>query len=182
MRSTDTRSCSARLSKRPFRIEPLGKQDRRGFSCGSESLDRYFRTQVSQDIRRRVAACYIGLEQETGRIAGFYTLSASQVAVGDLPEDIRRKLPRYPVVPAVRLGRLAVDQTFKGRGLGSALLVDAAMRALRADIAAFAMVVDAKDGKAAAFYRHHGFLDLSTEGQTLFIALARLAERLAISR
>ena len=170
------------MSRPPFRIEPLGKQDRSGFACGSEPLDRYFRAQVSQDIRRRVAACYIALEQDSGRIAGFYTLSASQVAVADLPEDIRRKLPRYPAVPAVRLGRLAVDQAFKGHGLGGTLLVDAAMRALRSDIAAFAMVVDAKDEQGAAFYRHHGFVDLSADDRTLFVALARLAERLGIRR
>lgn len=170
------------MTEPPFRIEQLGKQDRSGFTCGSEPLDRYFRSQVSQDICRRVAACYIALEQDSGRIAGFYTLSASQVSLGDLPEDIRHKLPRYPAVPAVRLGRLAVDQTFKGRGLGSALLIDAARRALHSDIAAFAMVVDAKDERAAAFYRHHGFLDLSTEGRILFAALARLAQRLGINQ
>ncbi len=170
------------MTRPPFRIEHLGKQDRSGFTCGSESLDRYFRSQVSQDIRRRVAACYIALEQDSGRIAGFYTLSASQVSLGDLPEDIQRKLPRYPAVPAVRLGRLAVDQIFKGRGLGSALLVDAARRALHSDIAAFAMVVDAKDDRAAAFYRHHGFLDLSTDERALFVTLMRLAQRLGISQ
>jgi GNAT superfamily N-acetyltransferase len=170
------------LIRPPFRIEPLGKQDRSGFTCGSEPLDRYFRTQVSQDIRRRVAACCIALENDSGRVAGFYRLSASQVALGDLPEDIRRKLPRYPAVPAVRLGRLAVDQPFKGRGLGGALLVDAAMRALRSDIAAFAMVVNAKDERAAAFYRHHGFLDLSTDDRTMFVALAELAQRLGVNR
>lgn len=170
------------MNKPPFRIEHLGKQDRSGFNCGSEPLDRYFRSQVSQDIRRRVAACYIALERESDRIAGFYTLSASQVSLGDLPEAIRRKLPRYPAVPAVRLGRLAVDQTFKGRGLGSALLIDAARRAVHSDIAAFAMLVDAKDEHAAAFYRHHGFLDLGTDGRTLFVALARLAQRLGIGQ
>ncbi|MEA3274568.1 MAG: GNAT family N-acetyltransferase [Pseudomonadota bacterium] len=170
------------MSRPLFRIEPLGKQDRSRFTCGSEPLDGYFRTEASQDIRRRVAACYIALENDSGCIAGFYTLSASQVVLGDLPEDIRRKLPRYPAVAAVRLGRLAVDQAFKGRGLGGALLVDAAMRALRSEIAAFAMVVDAKDERAAAFYRHHGILDLSTENRTMFVAMALLAQRLGIIR
>ena len=170
------------MTRPAFRIEPLAKQDRSGFTCGSEPLDRYFRSRVSQDIRRRVAACYIALEQESDRIAGFYTLSASQVAVGELPKDLRRKLPRYPAVPAVTLGRLAVDQRFKGRGLGSALLIDAAVRALRSDIAAFAMVVDAKDERAAAFYRYHGFLDFGTDERTMFVALMQLAQRLGISQ
>lgn len=165
------------MFRRTFRIEPVGKQDRSGFTCGTESLDGYFRNRVSQDIRRRVAACYIALEQDSGYIAGFYTLSACQISLQDLPQDIQRKLPRYSMVPAIRLGRLAVDRSFKGRGLGGALIVDAAKRALRSDIAAFAMVVDAKDQRAAAFYRHHGFVRLSTKGRTMFVVLAKLAQR-----
>lgn len=165
-------------AKARFRIEPLGRQDRRTFACGVEALDRYFHTQVTQDIRRRVAACYVAVEQASDQLAGFYTLAAGQVALSDLPNDTRRRLPRYPAVPVVRLGRLAVHQGFNGAGLGSALVVDAASRSLRADIAAFAMVVDAKDEGAATFYRHLGFRDLNSDNRSLFIALARLAERL----
>jgi ribosomal protein S18 acetylase RimI-like enzyme len=97
------------------------------------------------------------VEKTTGRVAGYYTLSAADVAVSDLPADMTRRLPRYPSVPAARIGRLAVDRRFQGRGLGAALLLNAAMRALRSEIAVFALVVDAKDDEAAVFYRHHGF-------------------------
>ena len=97
------------------------------------------------------------LEKATGRIAGYYTLSAADVPVSELPADMTRRLPRYPSVPVARIGRLAIDRRFQGRRLGGALLLNAAMRALRSEIAVFALVVDAKDDEAAAFYRHHGF-------------------------
>jgi ribosomal protein S18 acetylase RimI-like enzyme len=145
------------MTDRPFEIRLLGKEDRSDFCCGSEPLDRYFKTQVGQDVRRRVSACYVALEKATGRMAGYYTLSAADIPVSDLPSEVTRRLPRYPSVPAARIGRLAIDRRFQGRGLGGALLLNAAMRALRSEIAVFALVVDAKDNEVAAFYRHHGF-------------------------
>ena len=145
------------MTDRPFEIGLLGKEDRSDFVCGSEPLDRYLKTQASQDVRRRVSVCYVALEKATGRIAGYYTLSAADVPVSDLPPEVARRLPRYPSVPAARIGRLAIDRRFQGRGLGGALLLNAAMRALRSEIAVFALAVDAKDDAAAAFYRHHGF-------------------------
>ena len=145
------------MTDQPFEIRLLGKEDRSNFCCGSEPLDRYVETQVGQDMRRRVSACYVAVEKTTGRVAGYYTLSAADVPVFDLPADITRRLPRYPSVPAARIGRLAIDRGFQGCGLGAALLLNAAMRALRSEIAVFALVVDAKGDEAAAFYRHHGF-------------------------
>lgn len=145
------------MSDSPFRISALDAQDRSGFSCGVQALDLYFHTRVTQDIRRRVTACYVAEETGTGAIAGFYTLSAADILLADLPEDARRKLPRYPSIPVARLGRLAVDQRFRGRKIGSALLMNAAVRACRSEIAVFALVVDAKDTAAENFYRHHGF-------------------------
>jgi ribosomal protein S18 acetylase RimI-like enzyme len=156
----------------PFRVAPLGPEhDRAGFDCGSEPLTRYLRQQASQDMRRRVAACFVALQGE-GRIAGFYTLAAASVLLADLPAATAKKLPRYPMVPAVRMGRLAVDQAFKGQGLGGALLADALARCARAEIAAHALVVDAKDEGAAAFYRHHGFVALPDSPLTLFLPLS----------
>jgi ribosomal protein S18 acetylase RimI-like enzyme len=148
-----------------------GAYDRSTFDCGSGSLNRYLREQVTQDIRRRVAACFVALAGK-GSIAGYYTLSMASVPLADLPSDITRKLPRYAAVPAIRMGRLAIDQAFKGRGLGGALLYDALRRAARSEIAAFALVVDAKDDQAAAFYRHHGFMELSESPLALFLPLA----------
>ena len=145
--------------------------DRSSFTIGSEPLDRYFRKQVTQDIRRRVTSCFVALSRN-GRIGGYYTLSSASVFLGDLPKRLLRKLPRYPSIPAVRMGRLAVDREFGGRGLGGALLADALTRVVRSEIAAYALVVDAKDTTAAEFYRHHGFIETATEPLTLFLPLA----------
>jgi ribosomal protein S18 acetylase RimI-like enzyme len=168
------------LSERPFTIEALDRQDRSGFSSGSAALDQYFEKQVSQDIRRRITACYVAICNDSDQVAGFYTLSAAQIAVTQLPDDLRKKLPRYPSVPAVRIGRLAVDTKFQGLGLGSTLLINAIFRTLKSDIAAYAVIVDAKDDKATAFYRHHGFSDLDIKNRTLFVPLFQFAKAFSL--
>jgi ribosomal protein S18 acetylase RimI-like enzyme len=157
----------------PFRLEGLtASHDRTGFACGTEALDRYFQTQVTQDARRRVSTCYVAIDEISGRIAGFYTLSAGGVPLSELPQQpLVKKLPRYPSVPVACLGRLAIGQPFQGRKLGAALLADAALRATRSELAVFALVVDAKDDAAAAFYRHHGFEPLATEPRRLILPL-----------
>jgi len=160
------------MSGAPFLLAPLdAAHDRTTFRSDSEPLNRYLREQVTQDIRRRVAACFVALA-DGQRIAGYYTLASTSLLLADLPASTGKKLPRYPTVPAVRMGRLAVDQAFKGQGLGGALLADALDRAARSEIAAFALMVDAKDEAAAAFYRHHGFIALPDSPLTLFLPLA----------
>ena len=157
----------------PFRLEALGDEhDRSLFHCGEDALDRYFQTQVNQDIRRRVANCFIAVETTTSHVAAYYTISAASIPLADLPPDETRRLPRYPTVPAVRIGRLAVDQRFQGRGLGAALLADAASRTLKADAAAFTLLVDAKNDQAVAFYQRFGFRVLASQPRTLFLPLA----------
>jgi len=160
------------MSCAPFQFAPLdGTHDRAAFCCASEPLNRYLREQASQDIRRRVAACFVALV-DAQRIAGYYTLASASLPLADLPASTAKKLPRYPTVPAVRMGRLAVAQEFQGQGLGGALLADALDRASRSEIAAFALMVDAKDEAAAAFYRHHGFIALPEAELVLFLPLA----------
>jgi ribosomal protein S18 acetylase RimI-like enzyme len=160
------------MSGAPFLLTQLNdSHDRTAFNSDSEPLNRYLREQVTQDIRRRVAACFVALADEQC-IAGYYTLASASLLLGDLPASTGKKLPRYPTVPAVRMGRLAVDQEFKGQGLGGALLADALDRAARSEIAAYALMVDSKDEPAAAFYRHHGFIALPNSPLTLFLPLA----------
>jgi GNAT superfamily N-acetyltransferase len=162
-----------------FRLAPLDQaHERASFRCGSEPLDAYFQRQVTQDIRRNVTACFVALTRQQ-RIAGYYTLASASMLLADLPATFGRKLPRYPSVPAVRMGRLAVDQTFQGGGLGAALLADALARAARSEIAAYALLVDAKDESAAAFYRHHGFITLVDAPLALFLPLATAAASIA---
>ena len=164
------------MSAALFRVTALDSTlDRTTFKSGVEPLDRYFYNQVSQDIKRRVAACFVAITQDH-RIAGYYTLSSASVLLGALPAALAKKLPRYPSVPTVRMGRLAIDQDFKGQGLGGAMLADALARAARSEIAAYAMLVDAKNETAADFYRHHGFKSLPNQALTLFLPLAGVPE------
>lgn len=165
------------MSEAPFHVTPLNHEyDRLAFKSGSEPLDLYLRTQVNQDVRRRVAACFVALDGQ--RIAGYYTLASASLLLSDLPASLGRKLPRYPTLPAVRMGRLAVDREFKGQGLGGALLADALDRAAGSEIAAYALTVDAKDRSSVDFYRHHGFIALPNSPLTLFLPLATvLAQR-----
>jgi ribosomal protein S18 acetylase RimI-like enzyme len=157
-----------------FRIEPLGEEHDRGtFRCGEESLDQYLRTQASQDIRRRISNCFVVVESPSPKmVCAYYTLSAASILLGDLPSEVTKRLPRYPTVPAIRIGRLAVDRRFQKRGLGAALLIDAARKSLRGDAAAFALVVDSKNEAATAFYRHYGFFPLSSQSRMLFLPIA----------
>ena len=130
-------------------------------------------------MRRRVSTCFVAT-CPNNRIAGYYTLASSGLPLPDLPASLQKKLPRYPLIPAVRMGRLAVDQQFQGIKLGSALLADALERTARADIACFALIVDAKDETAAAFYRHHGFIALGSQPLCLFLPLGGVANYLGI--
>ena len=160
----------------PFLLAPFGADthDRSTFCSGSKPLDRYLQQQATEDMRRRVATCFVALASNQC-IAGYYTLASASLLLSDLPASIRKKAPRYPTVPTVRMGRLAVHQAFQGQGLGGALLADALARAARSEIAAYALMVEAKDGAAAAFYRHHGLIALPDAAQTLFLPLANLA-------
>lgn len=165
--------------KSSFRLEALSEaHDRSAFTCGEDALDRYFRTQVTQDIRRNVTNCFLAVEVASGIIAGYYTLAASSIPTIDLPQELTKKLPRYPTMPAARIGRLAVDQRFHGRGLGGALLHNAGVRTLDAAAAAYALVVDAKNDRAAAFYRHYGYMPFASQPRTLFLPLATAARAL----
>ena len=160
------------MSRAPFRVALLdASHDRSTFDSGTPALDRYVREQATQDMRRRVASCFVALADDQ-RIAGYYTLASASVPLTELPPETTRKLPRYRAVPTVHMGRLAVDRAFKGQGLGGALLGDALARVARSEIAAYALVVDAKDEVAVSFYRHHGFIALPETPLTLFLPLA----------
>jgi GNAT superfamily N-acetyltransferase len=150
------------------RIEMLrGQHDRIGFICGKESLDQYFQRQVMQDARRHLATPFVMIMPDA-EIGGFYTLSSTALRLGDLPEDIVRRLPRYPLVPATLVGRLAIDRRYHGQGWGSFLFLDALYRCLRSEVASFAVMVDALDDEARDFYVHHSFLPLPDSPYRLF--------------
>jgi GNAT superfamily N-acetyltransferase len=158
-----------------FVIEALAAHhDRTAFTSGVEALDHYFRRQVSQDVRRLATACHVATEADTGRVAGFHTLAAGGVPLAELPDELRKRLPRYPSVPVALLGRLAVDRDYRGAGLGAALLWDAITKCIRSEIGVHALVVEAKDDGAVAFYRHFCFVRFGSLPNRLMLALGRL--------
>jgi ribosomal protein S18 acetylase RimI-like enzyme len=165
-----------------FTFEPLSSShDRTAFSCGVPALDRYLRELATQDVRRRVSNCFVALDP-SGKIAGYYTFAATSLPLTELPSDQTKRLPRYPSFPACLVGRLAVDQRFRGRGLGSQLIVDAIARAMRAEPAIFALIVDAKDEVALGFYEHLGFQRFASRPMTLYLPIAEAARRIGAAR
>lgn len=158
------------------RVEPLAPHhDRTGFDSGVEVLDRYFRAQAGQDARKHMAAPFVLLDEED-RVLGYYTLSATSIALAELPTTETKRLPRYPLLPATLLGRLAVDRRAQGHRHGRFLLADALHLAWRSEIASFAIVVDAKDAGAARFYQREGFLALPDRPLKLFLPMASLEQ------
>ena len=159
-----------------WRIERLStSHDRSAFRCGVATLDRYFAQQAGQDTRRRLANCFVAVERATEITAGFYTFSAAAIDLTSLPEAMIRRLPPYKALPAALIGRLAVDARFHGERLGSVLIFDAVRRALAADPTVFAIAVESKTQKAAAFYRHFQFQPLSDKPLTFFLPVGFFA-------
>jgi ribosomal protein S18 acetylase RimI-like enzyme len=163
-----------------FAIERLAKAHKRAeFTCGNERIDRYFRETVSQDIKRAYATCFVARDLAADRVAGFYTLSSSNVPLTEVPEPLANKLPRYPTVPAVLIGWLARHSDYAGHGLGAALLFDAIRTVATAPIGAQAIFADAIDERAAAFYAAFGFTPLIRRPRTLYLPVATALSLLA---
>jgi GNAT superfamily N-acetyltransferase len=150
-------------------------QDRQGFECGVPALDEYLHRFAEQHRRRGISSVFVLTDSaQPERILGYYTLSAAEVDGLRLSEAERKKLPRYPV-PCFRMGRLACRSDQQGRGLGKVLLGCAVDRCLKArqQVAAYALIVDAKDDAAKAFYLHFGFKALLDAKLTLYLPLGR---------
>jgi len=160
-----------------YRIEPLASNhERAAFSCGIPELDNYIRQQAGQDLKRKLAAVFV-LAADNHAIAGFYTLSARSILSSELPPEIGKKLPRYPL-PVTLIGRMAVSRSLQGQGMGEILLFDALHRASRSShqVASWAVVVDTKAG-ARDFYLNHDFLPLPDQPDRLFLPM-RAIERM----
>lgn len=148
-----------------FRVESLDtkKHDRGSFDCGVQSLDDYLKNQASQDMRRRANAVFVLIDtRHPSAIAGYFTLCATALDSGSVPESVRKHVPRYPLVSATLIGRFAIAGDFQGKGLGGALLVRALRTAYsNADVIGSCMVVvDALNEEAAGFYEAHAFVRL----------------------
>ena len=154
-------------------VEPLGRRhDRKSFSCGLPELDRYLARQAGQDTRRRIARVFVCTANDADAVLGFYTLSALSIDLSSLPEDLSRKLPRHSV-PCVLLGRLAVDGSMRGQGVGRLLLADAVKRVTIAGetVAMHAIIVDAANEDAKRFYEWFGFAPFHDAPMRLFLPL-----------
>lgn len=149
--------------------------DRNGFDCGVPELNDYLQRLAEQHRRKGVSTPFVLVDTATPtEILGYYCLSAAQVDAAELRESDRKKLPRYPV-PCFRLGRLAVRKDRRGQGLGKLLLACAVDRCLKArnDVAAYALIVDAKDESARQFYERYGFTAFADEPMALYLGLGR---------
>jgi GNAT superfamily N-acetyltransferase len=157
-----------------YSIVPLGNHERSSFSCGVPELDRYLHFHAGQDAKRKVAAPFVMVDE--GRIVGYYTLSAYGIHAAELPSDIVRKLPKYPLLPATLLGRFAIDKEYQGRQLARFLLMDALYRSWKNadEIASIGVVAEAIDERAREFYLHHEFLALVEHPGKLFIAMGTI--------
>lgn len=159
----------------PFSFEPLGDHDRSSFACGVPELDGYFQFQAGQDARRKVAAPFVMTDQ-SGRILGYYTLSSYGIRLNELPAAIARKLPKYPLLPATLLGRLAISRDYQRQNLGRLLLMDALHRSWKAtqNVASVGVVAEAFDEGARQFYLRHEFISVEDHPRKLFMAMTTI--------
>lgn len=155
------------MAKRPsedLRVVLLAEDHNWGsFTCGVESLDRYLKSQAGQDVRRRSNAVFILSELgDSARVLGYYTLCAMAIAQDDVPENARKYVPRYPLVSATLIGRLAVAKDRQGQGLSAILLADALQRAFESasTVGSSMVIVDALNEQAGDFYAAHGLVRL----------------------
>lgn len=159
-------------------IEPFNKRkhSREQFCCEVQSLETYFRTQANQDLQRKVAAVFVLAEGSS--VVGYYTLSSYSIETGELTKEAQRRLPNYPKLPAVLIGRLARDSKWRGQGIGQLLLVDALKRCLEntSTVGAAAVVVEAENETALEFYREHGFPQFPDHPQKLFMMMSMVRE------
>ncbi len=144
------------------------------FNCEEPTLENYLKKQAGQDVKRKLAACFI-LEGDMGIVKGYYTLSADSIDRSIIPEELQKKMP-YGNLPVTLLGRLARDTRFKGQGLGDLLLADALNRAYNATstIGSCAVVTDPINKNAAEFYKSFGFVPL--ESGRMFITMETIRE------
>ncbi len=166
----------AEPSRARFRVEALGGgHDRQGFSCGVPDLDAYIRDRAGQDAKRHTANTFVLLE-DSPCVLGYYTLSKQVICLEDVPEEMARKLPRHPMLPATLIGRLAVDRAHIGEGLGGLLVMDAFLLSWQTaqTVASYAVRVDAMDERARRFYLRHDFLPFPRERLKLFLPMADL--------
>jgi predicted GNAT family N-acyltransferase len=157
------------------------KHERMTFTCGAESLDEYIKTRASQELRKKVSTPFVLTDSPDRKVLGYYCLSAYSISIVDIEAQAAKKLPRYPLLPAILLGRLAVDLGHQGKSYGKRLLLDALRRScdIAKQLASVAVVVDAKGEDAASFYHRYGFIEFPNNPMKLYI-LVESIEKLGL--
>ncbi|MBV9385662.1 MAG: GNAT family N-acetyltransferase [Chroococcidiopsidaceae cyanobacterium CP_BM_ER_R8_30] len=159
------------------------KHNRTIFSCGNAELDRYIREQARQDSNKYCARPFVLIDKnDDTRIIGYHTLSSAIVVLTDLPSELTKKFPRYPIIPATLLGRLAVEQQFQGRKLGTILFMHALEQALKSSItlASAVVIVDAKDSGAVGFYKRFGFKPIMDQPLRLYKPMIDITKQFSL--
>lgn len=153
------------------------KHERMTFTCGAESLDEYIKTRASQELRKKVSTPFVLTDSPDRQVLGYYCLSAYSISIVDIEAQAAKKLPRYPLLPAILLGRLAVDLGHQGNSYGKRLLLDALRRScdIAKQLASVAVLVDAKGEDAASFYHRYGFIEFPNNPMKLYILVESLA-------
>lgn len=149
---------------------------RDNFDCGIDELNEYLKKYAKQNDKKGIAKTWVViLDLNNTEVLGYYSISMAELKQDSLPENARQNLPRYPL-PVIRIGKLAVDKSMQGKGLGATLLVDALYRGIRLaeDIGVFGFTVDAINEKAKNFYLNYGFIPLQDNCLSLFIPLKNL--------
>lgn len=160
-----------------YLIEPLSSEHKRvNFDCGIEILNLYLQKQANQDKRKFISAPFVAVRRENQEIIGYYTLSATSIKPQDLPINFTKKLPKYPLLPAILLGRLAINKKYQTLGWGKLLLMDALYRSLNNEIAAMAIVVDAINTKAISFYKNYQFIPFKDYPNRLFLPMQTIKQ------
>lgn len=161
-----------------FQTQPLNKlHHKQSFDCGYPLLDNYLKKQAKQDVNRDLSACYVWLSDDSTTVVGYYTLSGHSIRRDDFPDQLSGKMPPgYADLPAILLGRLAVDKTMQRKRIGELLLLDALKRCffLSQEMGIMAVFVDPIDEKASLFYEKYRFIRLSNG--KMFIAMKTLKE------
>jgi GNAT superfamily N-acetyltransferase len=172
------------MSVLTWREVPIGKQyDRDGFDCGEETLNEFLRRQARQSHERGGSKTFLAVKEADGKaILGYYTLSPASLTYERTPEAIRRGLARYEV-PVFRLCRLAVARHAQGQGLGGQLLLAAGRRCLlvAAEVGGVALLIDAKNERAAKWYASYGAVPLQDAPLSLLLPLQTIAAALKIA-
>lgn len=153
--------------------------NRSDFECGEPTLDEYLLRRANQEVKKRVAVCYVLVDADTPTtIIGYYTLSNCGVELTGLPDGMAKLLPRYPLIPATLLGRLAVSEKYKGQDYGEKLLLDALERAheMSDQVGSALVVVDAISDRAVTFYQKYGFTQFPHDSMRLFMPMRTVHE------